>query len=514
MNSSAYNSSLTNVGGGRAILLFLLFALALYMFFHAGFSMFAIVCLIPVIVIITIITLKKPLFIFWTLTCINYLVQWKNFPSTGIPMSMYNEGMELLLLALAIINIKEIKSERILNLMFLALTVWCTFCTLELLNDSCNLGIQFGAWYTGARAMAFQLMYAFLVFSLYISNPNVLVKYLMLWAALSLFAAFWVWKQQQFGFTDEESIFINGRGRSTHIINAGTTIRYFSVMSDAANFGVNMAATAVAFIIFAITSKIKKYRIVFLITGLACLWATFPSGTRTATFCFFAGIATYVVLSKSFKIAIPVAIVFALAYFILAFTTIGNSNASVRRMRSGFNKNDASMGARADNQKVMKKHLAEAPWGIGIGMGMDNVPANNKWRRMATIPPDSEYMFIWIRTGRIGMTLFIITTALMFCGACWIVLFKLKSKSLRGIGAGFCCAFVSLQLGGYANQVLMQFPNCLLFYGGLSMVYGLPLYEKEWIEHEEKLLAAQAEKKRMKEEKRKNSRVKTWLTWK
>ena len=194
MNSSAYNSSLTNVGGGRAILLFLLFALALYMFFHAGFSMFAIVCLIPVIVIITIITLKNPLFIFWTLTCINYLVQWKNFPSTGIPMSMYNEGMELLLLALAIINIKEIKSERILNLMFLALTVWCTFCTLELLNDSCNLGIQFGAWYTGARAMAFQLLYAFLVFSLYVTNPKVLIKYLMIWAGLALFSVFWVYK--------------------------------------------------------------------------------------------------------------------------------------------------------------------------------------------------------------------------------------------------------------------------------------------------------------------------------
>ena len=495
-------------------MLFLLFALALYMFFHAGFSMFAIVCLIPVIVIITIITLKNPLFIFWTLTCINYLVQWKNFPSTGLPMSMYNEGMELLLLALAIINIKDIKSERLLNVMFLALTIWCTFCTLELLNDSCNLGIQFGAWYTGARAMAFQLLYAFLVFSLYVTNPKVLIKYLMIWAGLALFSVFWVYKQEYIGLNPAENAFLYGRGFSTHVINGGTTIRYFSTFSDAANFGVNMAATAVAFIIFGINSKIKKYRYFFLITGLACTWAMFPSGTRTATFCLFAGFGIYIFLSKSLKIAIPTSIIFGLFYVMLAFTTIGNGNASIRRMRSGFNKNDASMGARADNQKVMKKHLAEAPWGIGIGMGMNNVPANNKWRRMATIPPDSEYMFIWIRTGRIGMTLFIITTALMFCGACWIVLFKLKSKSLRGIGAGFCCAFVSLQLGGYANQVLMQFPNCLLFYGGLSMVYGLPLYEKEWIEHEEKLLAAQAEKKRMKEEKRKNSRVKTWLTWK
>jgi hypothetical protein len=95
----------------------------------------------------------------------------------------------------------------------------------------------------------------------------------------------------------------------------------------------------------------------------------------------------------------------------------------------------------------------------------------------------------------------------MFAGASWIVLFKLKSDSLRGIGAGLCCAFVSIQLGGYGNQVLMQFPNSLLFYGGLSLVYSLPFYEKEWIEFENKQLAIQAEKQRIKEEKKRAKRV-------
>ena len=76
-----------------------------------------------------------------------------------------------------------------------------------------------------------------------------------------------------------------------------------------------------------------------------------------------------------------------------------------------------------------------------------------------------------------------------------------------GIGSGFCCAFASIQLGGYANQVLMQFPNCLLFYGGLSIVYILPYIEPEWIKYEEKRLAEQEEKKRLKLEKKLASRV-------
>ena len=95
----------------------------------------------------------------------------------------------------------------------------------------------------------------------------------------------------------------------------------------------------------------------------------------------------------------------------------------------------------------------------------------------------------------------------MLGGACYIVMFKLKSSSLIGIGGGLCCAFVAIQLGGYANQVLMQFPNCLIFYGGLSIVYILPHIEKEWIVYEEEQLAIEAEKKRLKLEKKKASRV-------
>ena len=82
-------------------------------------------------------------------------------------------------------------------------------------------------------------------------------------------------------------------------------------------------------------------------------------------------------------------------------------------------------------------------------------------------------------------------------------------KLLRfyGIGAGMCCAFVSFQLGGYGNQVLMQFPNCLQFYGGLTIVYVLPFFESEWIEYENKQLAKEAEKKRLKLEKKRALRV-------
>lgn len=507
MASTAFKTYASE-NGGRVVVLFLLFLLALWQFYSAGFSAFAIICALPILGLLVVATFGHSMILFWALMGVNYILQWHSisFPSS-IPTSMYNEMLEILLLFMAILNVKESKFERLGNPMLIAILAWASYCTLEIINDTCCLGIQAGAWYTGARMMAFQLLYAFMVYILYITNPKLLIKYLYVWAGLSLFAVLWVWKQQHIGLTVGENAFLQGRGRTTHIINGGATIRLFSVYSDAANFGIGIASTAVAFIIFGITSKIKKHKYFFLFTGLACLWGMLPSGTRTATFCAIAGMAVYVVLSKSFKIAIPVAVLLGAAYFILAFTTIGNGNAQIRRMRSGFNKNDASANQRTINQAVMKKYLQDAPFGIGLGMGYENVPANNKFRKVATIPPDSEYVFIWIRTGTVGITIFLITTLIMFCSASWIVMFRLRSSSLRGVGAGMCCAFAAIQLGGYANQVLMQFPNCLIFYGGLSLVFALPWFEQEWIEYEKQQVAIQEEKARLKQEKKRQERV-------
>ena len=496
-----------NEHGGRVLLLLLLFLLAIYQFIHAGFAIFAIICAIPILVLIVISTFHYRMLCFWALCVVNYFIQWKLTPlPSGIPMSMYNEMFEIILIALAIIDVRDSKFERCGNILFITVIIWCIYCTIEVLNDTCGLGIDVAAWYQGARMMAFQILYIVIVYTLYITSPKILTKYLFLWGALALFAVLWVWKQQKLGLTPAENSFLQGRGRNTHLLQGGTLIRYWSIYSDAANFGVGIASTAVAFIIFGITAKIKKLKIYFWIVGVACFWGMFPSGTRTAIACLMAGFMAYVFLSKSFKIAIPFTIIFSLFTFILVFTNIGQGNQQIRRMRSAFDKNDASANTRTINQETMKKYMKEAPWGIGLGMG-ENVPANNKYRRMATIAPDSEYVYIWLRVGKIGLTTFLVLTAIMLFGACWIVFFTLKSPSLKGIGAGFCCAFVSQQFGGYANQVLMQFPNCLVFYGGLTIVYILPWIEKEWIEYENEQLAIDAEKKRQKLEKKLASRV-------
>lgn len=500
----------THENGGRVLLLFLLFALAIFEFINAGFQLFAIICLSPLLVIVVCLLFRWRMSAFWALFVINYFLQMHGSPiPSGIPLSLWNEMIEIILIAIAIIDARQIPHfERCANLMLYALTIWCGFCTLQILNDTCDLGINIGSWYTGARLMAFQILYAFIVFSIYITTPKILINYLRLWAILSLFSAYWTWKQKNIGFTPTEYAWLYyGPGQVTHLLNAGTLIRYFSNFSDAANYGCNAAATAVTFIIIVITSKITWERLFFAVISVCIIWGMFQSGTRTAIFCFGAGLAVYVFLSKSVKIAIPFSITFVLFASFLIFTDIGNGNQQIRRMRSAFDKNDASANVRDINKAAIRKYIKDAPWGLGIGSTQANIPANNKYRKLSDIPPDSEYVYIWVHTGPIGLTIFIIITLMMWLGACWITMFKLKNKSLMGIGAGLCGAFFAINLGGYANQVLMQFPNCLTFYGGLSIVYILPYLEPEWIKYEEQRLTKQEERKRLRLEKKLASRV-------
>ena len=144
-------SEYAHENGGRVFLLFLLFCLAIYQFLTAGITTFAIICSIPIIVIIIYLTFKYRMLTFWCLIFINYFVQMKGFPIPG-PKSLLNEILQLLLLGIAIIDTNYTPYfKRCLNLMLLSLTIWCIYCTLEILNDTCGLGISIGAWYQGAR---------------------------------------------------------------------------------------------------------------------------------------------------------------------------------------------------------------------------------------------------------------------------------------------------------------------------------------------------------------------------
>lgn len=500
-------SEYTHENGGRVIILFLLFLLSLYSFKNSGINGMAMILAIPASIIIIYLAFSYRMFAFWTLFIINYYIMFLS-REVGLPLpaSLPNELIELVLIAIAIIDLRETKFGNIANVMTMAVFGWCLFCIIEVFNDTCGLGMNVNAWFTGIRLMAFQLLYAVIVFALYMNTPQRIYQLYTVWALCALFAVFWCWKQINFGWTQAENHWLFVQGHATqHIVNGIT--RYFGTFTDAANFGIHMACASVSFFILAITNKVKKHKIFFGIVGLLTTWAMFQSGTRTSIFCMMAGFMVFLVLSKSTKIIVPVSIFLGLFIGMLMFTNIGEGNNQIRRMRSAFNPEDASANVREINKAAISKYMKEAPWGIGIGIFERDIPAWNKFKIVSQIPPDSEYVFIWVRTGWIGVSWFAICNLIILIAGCSTVLFRIKNRSLMGIGAAWCASFAALQLGGYANQILMQFPNIVVFYGGMSTVFLLPKIEKDFEEYEAKELEEEAEKKRLKLEKKRAKRV-------
>lgn len=500
-------SEYTHENGGRVLILFLLFLLSLYSFKDSGLTGMAMVLAIPISIVAVYLAFSYRMFSFWMLFVINYFVMFlQREGAMPLPASLPNELLELVLIAIAIIDLRETKFENLANLMTVGVLGWCAFCIIEIFNDTCGLGMNVNAWFTGVRLMAFQLLYAVIVFALYMNTPQRINQLLKTWALCALFSIFWCWKQINIGWDAAEMRWLYAEGHATqHIVNG--IVRYFGTFTDAANFGIHMACASVMFYIIAITNKVKKHKIFYGIVGTITTWAMFQSGTRTAIFCMMAGFIVFLILSKSVKIIAPVSIVFGLFFGLLIFTNIGQGNNQIRRMRSAFNPKDASANVRTINKATISKYMKDAPWGIGIGIFESNIPAWNRYKIVSQIPPDSEYVFIWVRTGWIGVSWFTICNLMILLAGCFTVFNKLKNRSLMGIGAAWCASFTALHLGGYANQILMQFPNIVIFYGGMATVFLLPGIAQEYEIYEAKELEKEAENKRIKLEKKLAKRV-------
>lgn len=491
---------------GRVFVLFLLFLLSLYELYTAGIASMGIVCMIPIMIVGLCLSFQYKMAVFWFIFFINYTILGiGRYYSLPVPVTTVTILPQILLSMICIYDIREKYNAKYGNLMLFALLIWIGYMFMQIFNRTCSLPISMSAWGTNFVFMGLAFLIVFYIVTTLFQKPERIMIWLRVWAYFSIVASFWAWRQHQFGWHDAEWFWLMDGGATTHLI--GGSIRYFSFFSDAANFGCSIAASAIAFYILGVTTRLKRDRYLFIIAALCCTEGFFLSGTRTAMACFMVGVALYVILSKSFKIAIPVAFLGAIFFFILAFTQIGQGNMQIRRMRSVFNKNDASANVRDINKAALKKYLRDAPFGLGFNVDEGNVPANHKYKIVYQTSNDSTYVYLWQRAGIVGAILFAIVNGIILLGGSIIVFTKLHDRICIGIASSFCCAFAAIQLGGYANHILLQYPNLILYYGGMSIVYLLPGIENDFILYDNKLFKEQEERNRLKQEKKLASRV-------
>lgn len=364
------------------------------------------------------------------------------------------------------------------NIMTYLLIVWLLYYFMEALNPNNVMA----AWNINlAPYVLIPLICAFVV-PIVIRTKKDVELLLIVWSVFVLIFTIKGYWQKNHGFSSKDLYFLYALGGArTHIIWSG--IRYFSCFSDAANYGVHATMAAVTFLISSFFVDSKWKRIYFLFIALCGLYGMGISGTRSAMGVLMGGMLMITIIAKNWK-ALLAGIFLSIGIFIFFYyTNIGSGNQYIHKMRSSFHPTeDASYMVRVENRQRMKDLMARKPIGYGIGLSK---AGNFHSKEEMPYPPDSWLVSVWVETGIVGLILYLAIHGILFAWCSWILMFKVRNKSLRGLIAAWLCMDAGFFIAAYVNDI-MQYPNQLTVYIGFALCFAAPHIDKRISEEDEK----------------------------
>lgn len=366
------------------------------------------------------------------------------------------------------------------NIMTYMFSAWLFFYILEILNPNNVLA----AWNINITPYALIPLLCALIVPLVIRSKKDIELLLIVWSVFVLIFTMKGYWQKNHGFSQKDLYFLFSLGGwRTHIIWSG--IRFFSCFSDAANYGVHAAMSSVIFAISAFFVKAKWMRVYFIIIAVCGLYGMGISGTRSAMGVVMGGMMMVTIIAKNWKALLAGICVSISVFCFFYFTNIGNSNQYIYKMRSSFHPSeDASYLVRVENREKMKELMVKKPFGYGIGLSK---AGNFDSKEQMPYPPDSWLVSVWVETGIIGLILYLSIHGILFAWCSWILMFKVRNKTLRGLIAAWLCMNAGFFVAAYVNDV-MQYPNQLPVYIGFALCFAAPHIDKRISEENKEML--------------------------
>jgi len=354
--------------------------------------------------------------------------------------------------------------------------MWFAYALLELANP---LALSRTAWFYAMRGMSlYPLLIIPLAFILF-NRLRYLYIFLYIWGAFTILGTLNGLKQYYIGLDSAEQFWLDTIGGVTHMIFG--QLRVFSFFSDAGQFGAAQGAAGIVGILVASSIKGIRNKLFFIIVSFLGFWGMFLSGTRGAMIVPMLGGVIYIILRKNLKVIVVGTILLALTYAFFKYTTIGQSNAQIRRMRTAFRpEEDASYLVRLENRRILHAYLADKPFGGGIGAAGDWGKRFSPSGFLANVATDSWYVQIWAEQGRVGLILHLfILSYIMFKGL-YLLLFVIKNKELNGILGGLLAGFAGIVGASYGNGVLGQMPTGVITYLSWAFIFMAPQLDREY----------------------------------
>lgn len=456
-------------------------AMIYFLAFRMGIVPAIIFAGLPFALIFSLLLIQKLTFSFFVLFALNYLVMGINryySIKPGVLMTIFVLG--LLFLVLLQNMYQQVEWKRSKNLLVALWSIWFIYCAGELFNPDALLE----PWsMVMAQVAVFPLVIAIFVAVLLTKYKHV-HWLLIIWAVLTLLAAAKGYWQKNRGFDSTELNWLyNEGGASTHLIYTG--IRYFSIFTDAANFGSGMGLSLVTFGISSFYVRNKWLKILFWIAALAGGYGLIISGTRSAIAVPFFGFALYILFCKNIKAIILVGMLLAVAFVLLNFTKIGDDNRFIHRMRSAFDTEDASFLVRSYNKQKIYQQLIDKPFGVGLGLGGGKAKRFKPDAPLSNIATDSWLVQLWVETGIVGLSIYLTIIILILYKGAYIANCEIRNKELKGILLAMLAGIGGIIVSSYGNEVL-SFPNGITTFTLMGIVFTAKYYDKELTINERK----------------------------
>lgn len=355
--------------------------------------------------------------------------------------------------------------------------LWMGYIFLQVANPEAQ---SVAAWFYAMRGLAlYQFLAIPLAFILF-SKPKDLNLFFIAWGVLSIIGTLKGLMQYTMGVDPFEQAWLNAGSYKTHILFG--KLRVFSFYSDAGQFGAAQGHAGVVFGLLALFRKSAsmKLRAFYLTVSLMGLFGMLISGTRGSISVPGMGAIVYLILSKNVRMLSLGAIFIVGVYIFFAHTTLLQSNPEVRRMRTAFDPNDASLQVRLANQRKLKSYLASRPIGGGVG-------ATGNWGQrftphtfLANTATDSWYVMIWADTGIVGLYYYLFMLFYILITGGYNVMVRIKNQDHKIMVTAITCGFAGIMMASYGNGVFGQMPTGILMY--LSMVFMFA--SKRWADEE------------------------------
>ena len=343
-------------------------------------------------------------------------------------------------------------------------TVWFGYSIFQLVNPEAH---SVAAWFSG-RGVA---LYMFLLVPLtlmFINTNRKLDFFLYVWGTFSILVSLKGIMQLQFGLDHAEQAWLDEGNYKTHILFG--KLRVFSFLSDAGQFGGTQAYAAVVATIYSMAQKEWKRKYFFILVALLGFYGMIISGTRGAISIPLSGFMIFFILRKNIKVLGVGVALLSIVFIFFRFTTIGQGNDQIRRMRTAFDPNDASLQVRLDNQKKLSVYLASRPFGGGIGLGGVKAQKYLPNAFLSQVATDSGYVLIWVEEGVVGLLLFLFILFYTISKASFHIMFRIRDPILKIKMSALIAGMFGIMVANYGNAVLGQMPTSMLIYTSMAIM--------------------------------------------